>query len=129
MKLLSARELRIGNLVEYKITDKFDERKEWWEVCEIDADDIHWLSKVDIYDDNFKPIPLTEECLLKFGFKHIRNNWYNIHAGGNTFNVYLFDEIGYRVEIVNQSIAVLKYLHQLQNIYFCLCGKELIINN
>ena len=127
MELLSARELRIGNLINYKIQDALDQRKQWYEVSEIDYDDLRLIGNKDC--ENYQRIPLTEEWLLKFGFKHIRNNWYNIHAGINTFNVYLFDEIGYRVEIVNQSIAVLKYLHQLQNIYFCLCGKELIINN
>ncbi len=75
-----------------------------------------------------KPIQLTEEWLLNFGFKHIRNNWYNIHACSNTFNVYLFNEIGYRVEIVNQSITVLKYLHELQNLYYALTGTELTLN-
>ena len=65
--MINAKELRIGNLVEYKITDKFDDRKEWWEVSE--TDDIHWLSKVDAKDEDFRPIKLTEEWLLKLGFE------------------------------------------------------------
>lgn len=67
--MINAKEIRIGNLVEYRITDKLDERKEWWEVSEIDADDIHWLSKVDTKDEDFRAIPITEELLEKLGFK------------------------------------------------------------
>jgi len=73
----------------------------------------------------YQPIPLTEEWLLNFGFKHIRDNWYNTHVNGNTFNVYVFKDLRYRVEIVSQSIGVFKYVHQLQNLYFALTGEEL----
>ncbi len=83
-----------------------------------------------LYDDikNIKPIPLTEEWLLKFGFRHVMNNWYNLHANGNTFNVYLFEDGRYRVEIVSQSIGVFEFVHTLQNLYFALTNKELILN-
>jgi len=72
-----------------------------------------------------KPIPLTEEWLLNFGFKKVVNNWYNIHAKDNTFNVYLFENSGYRVEIVSQSIGVFNHVHELQNLYFALTKTEL----
>ena len=69
------------------------------------------------------PIPLTEEWLLKFGFK--RFPW-GLVAGNLLFKdnlkcTELTFEVGngFRVEI--------KYVHQLQNLYFCLCGKELTL--
>lgn len=71
------------------------------------------------------PIPLTEEWLLKFGFK--RFPWGlvvgNLLFKDNLKCTELTFEVGngFRVEI--------KYVHQLQNLYFCLCGKELELSN
>lgn len=112
---MDAKELRIGNLTEQ------GEIKNFWEKG------IHVGFGKCFEFNELKPITLTEEWLLKFGFRCVTNNWYNVHANNNTFNVYLFEEIGYRVEIVSQSIAVLKYVHQLQNLYFALTGEELTI--
>jgi hypothetical protein len=126
--MIKANELRIGNLVEYKITDEFDEKKEWWEVSEIDADDIHWLSKVDTNDDDFRAIPLTEEWLLKCGFETIENNWKVLDC------VYLklsWERLaGFWVTFENESICLphIKYLHQLQSLKFSLTNEELAIN-
>jgi hypothetical protein len=74
------------------------------------------------------PIPLTEERLLKFGFtpdtitglyiKYSLNGidiWHDVKSG-----TYLLDNVK------NKKIYI-QYVHQLQNIYFCLCGKELTI--
>lgn len=71
----------------------------------------------------FKPIPLTEEWLVKFGFE--RSGLYNLRN-----DVYIYDEYGltntgfeYRY---NYSSITIKYVHQLQNLYFALTGEELI---
>ena len=121
---MEANELRIGNYV-------------------YPFDDIYLVSNKTIIEDciqvcfkdfentnELHPISLTEDWLLKLGFRNVSNNWYNIFANENTFNVYLFEnESGFRVEIVNQSIAVLNYVHELQNLYFALTKQELTINN
>ena len=138
--MINANELRIGNLVEYRITDKLDERKEWWEVSEIDADDIHWLSKVDTKDEDFRAIPLTEEWLLKFRFKEIvftqdRNReWFKmfeIEETDELFSLcfypeknicYLNFDVGYGNNVLN-----IEHVHQLQNLYFALTGSELTV--
>ena len=52
---LQAKDLRIGNLVNYRITDELDPRKEWVETSEIEAIDLVYLSKCE--DDNYQPIP------------------------------------------------------------------------
>ena len=122
--MIQAAQFRIGNLVEYRITDKFDDRKEWWEVSEIDADDIHWLSKVDTEDEDFRPIPLTEEWLLKFGFVKKLSNYelenFRFHVNKpSNYDGFLFCE-GYSV--ITDKIH---FVHQLQNLYFALNNKEL----
>ena len=76
-------------------------------------------------------IPLTEEWLLKFGFlsdgdgflKDIKHNELFIHL--NHFNEVIF-QIGYKDNwSMNMSI---RYVHQLQNLYFALTGEELSVN-
>lgn len=76
--------------------------------------------------DEVNPIPLTENWLLKFGAKKVGIE-YKLKASalditlrinsGHVYcefgNVYLGDRI--------------KHVHQLQNLYFALCGKELLI--
>jgi hypothetical protein len=132
--MINAKELRIGNLVEYKITDKFDERKEWWEVSEIDADDIHWLSKVDTNDDDFRAITLTEEWLKKLGFgksdEHEMGN--NLNDNFGFYYDYHFKR--FRLECsdndgLNYADMDLKinYVHQLQNLHFALTQRELTV--
>lgn len=66
--------------------------------------------------DKYEPIPLTEEWLLKFGFNGWdKGNYTMILSNGNFF------EFG---NIIAQNI---KYVHQLQNLYFVLVGEELSI--
>lgn len=119
--MIQPQELRIGNYVEYRIQDELDDRKEWWELSIIDSTDLQILeSRI---DDDYRAIPLTEEILLKFGY--IGNEpvfsekstifTFGIHKIWKPFNIFL-DEY-YRFEI--------KYLHQLQNLYFALTGEEL----
>lgn len=82
--------------------------------------------------DELKPIPLTEEWLLIFGFDFSIDTWYLkgvaiwktecCDAKGN-------EEIGFFYELrdVGMMDMHIKYVHQLQNLYFALTGEELII--
>lgn len=116
---MKAEELRIGNLV-----------LDGEEVINIDIVSLRYMvdnKGIEI----FKPIPLTEEWLLKLGFnvptKHhvlcydlgllsieIPNKYYP--KGRAYFNSWVF---------LNEMP---KYVHQLQNIYFALAGEELEYN-
>lgn len=75
---------------------------------------------------NYKSIPLTEEILFKCGFTNIGNNyekeWLLIHTHLPTgeFHFLLNEPNTGKYKITN-----LKHLHQLQNLYYCLTGKEL----
>lgn len=139
---MEAKELRIGNYVHYHIVDELDERKEWNEINEVDIDDIYTvlIGKA----DDLSPIPLTEECLLKLGFD------YNSESENNQFYCEIFrddekditnylsvnfDEYGHLISIKIECtdardcadhIVNVKYVHQLQNLYFALTGEELI---
>lgn len=72
-----------------------------------------------IYHD----IPLTEEWLLKFGFERLFETGSTYSLGD--FNVSDFGENGIFHYDVKQQI---KYVHELQNLYFALTGSELVFS-
>lgn len=84
--------------------------------------DGYGLVKVD--SNNTEPIPLTEECLLRFGFKNEHNPIYFYIDG--FYIEYKNDE--FSTEVGECSFLVLETVHQLQNLYFALTGEELLIN-
>ena len=111
---MEASELRIGNFVKYLTLNGNSE---------ILANGIYLfeLGELELHE-----IPLTEEWVLKFG---------GIHETGG---MYFFGNVGilhYRREnefsLMNYNYkkgkiyTTIKYVHQLQNLYFALTGKEL----
>ncbi|PCH95876.1 MAG: hypothetical protein COB83_07160 [Gammaproteobacteria bacterium] len=102
---LEAKELRIGNKAIYVITG------------EIITVTISWIKKA---GDRLKPIPLTEEWLLKFGFQ-LNDNVARFRA----LVIYKQDGIWW-FDIVLNSVEI-KHVHQLQNLYYALTNKELTI--
>ena len=76
----------------------------------------------------FEPIPLTEEILLKCGFK--KKNGYKFVLHNSHFSLVMIDSIkreDYAFSHYNLWVN-LEYVHQLQNLYFALTGQELEIN-
>jgi hypothetical protein len=72
---------------------------------------------------NYNPIPLTEEWLLKFGAKEL-------NAKRGILKEFVLKTV--RIEMSNSgnfyyknSKLILESVHQLQNLYFALTGKEL----
>ncbi len=114
---MEAKELRIGNYVELNNTQFKIEKGVYYEV---DFDKYI----IDGYGfENFKPIPSTEEWLLKFGF--------TLHPWGWTLSGILirFSNRKFWTELGNGKIIDLPYVHILQN-FFQLAGEELnIIEN
>jgi hypothetical protein len=86
--------------------------------------------------NKINPIPLTEEWLLKFGFEKDDTGvdmfdqdyyeWYQKEFPvigvlcQSSDKEYIFDE--------NTDTLRLKFVHELQNLYFALTGEELILN-
>jgi len=115
---MEANELRIGNYVELlgkvrkvECISNLPARKEmYWLTCEnmIDTKIIH-----------FSPIPLTEEWLGKFNW----NGYKPLHFNSN----FEIDKQGRLYCNGDYKGVNINYVHQLQNLYFALTGKELII--
>lgn len=81
--------------------------------------------------DRLTPILLTAEILLKCGFK------FNTYVGEEEIDYYILEnsefilDASFQPLVYGSSIHLLdyeiEYLHQLQNVYFALTGKELDI--
>jgi hypothetical protein len=119
--LIQANELRVGNLYDNNGVFKKASPNTIEEVWEAPRS---WC----------KPIPLTEEWLLKLGFKQCGYemlSWKHetllpsFDLGG--INWADFDEPDYQFLTykVGDEILRIDYVHQLQNLYFALTGEEL----
>ena len=121
---LKASDLRIGNLIQFG--NKFKK------VVEIIEDAFYVLYKDGTTLKNtwadLKPIPLTEKRLLDFGF--IIDETYVSEE--NPFLDYIKDEVRismpyFSFEYGDGAFMELKYVHQLQNLYFALTQRELTV--
>lgn len=119
-------ELRIGNFIRSEIANQD------MTICEVHQGNVMFhplFKKVDSSQKPFmslmvylKPIPLTEEWLEKFGLEPvIGNEW-----GDDLLCFEWADEE--LIYTAGEGLALspwIKYVHQLQNLYFALTGKEL----
>jgi hypothetical protein len=133
--MFTAKELRIGNWVESTIS----------EPLQVSEDDISNFKKG---HDRFVPIDLTPEILtVAAGFEKTGNEYYtplpttpgNVEVQGIIYTVVLRDKglEGFGVSLQNKvsegtqvdlpNIRIIKYVHELQNLYFSCVGEELPI--
>jgi len=128
---MKAEELRIGNY--YKC---FDGTIDGYRIHQIVLRDFAYIGDAggDFGNYGFKPIPLTEEWLIKFGFekkKHIYpDNSKSFDYWFNSWYVRFDIDIGIiiigRLHFQDyQYLDNIKHVHQLQNLYFALTGTEL----
>lgn len=139
---MKANELRIGNWVEHPHLLNGKEVK-YGQVVDIsDYDVIEGSTGVIAIkrfkmqsSNHFQPIPLTEEWLVKFGFEKDETNLKMFNKKSTTSLVeYYFILDGYNFGLYNELMQSeihidleVKYVHQLQNLYFALTGDELTI--
>ena len=127
---MEASELRIGNLFDgmgmiqivFEILDNTDRGR-------IIQKGYEHLILCKENGNQYKPIeintiPLTEEWLLKFGFEKLEH----IQLGV----LYLKSQLRIKPSFMfaqwrGASVGKIDYVHQLQNLYFALCGEELEI--
>jgi hypothetical protein len=135
---MKASELRIENLI-YDTNGRVStvEEIKRHPSCERDYDYIvsfNELGRTTVYVEELKPIPLTEELLLKFGFEinelsvysYASNGSIGIYKGSPIFHYVLSSTSDSLNGYIYHTIEI-KYVHQLQNLYFDLIGEELTI--
>jgi hypothetical protein len=114
---MTINELRIGNYIEW-VGVKSDSR-----ILNLKDFNIVYES-LNNNESYFKPILLTEEWLLKLGYikktPFFENN--SIIEFYETYDKIL------RCELYGMTVDNIKYVHQLQNLYFALTGEELEYN-
>ena len=125
--MMDAKELRIGNLIysrtgTVKIVDVINSTKNTIEFDDNDDD-------YPIY--SCKPIPLTEEILEKNNFEYEINAnrfdlLFSLTKYDFCFSIYVHNNEFYY--FINGRRLFIKYVHELQNIFFTLTGEELQIN-
>lgn len=116
------KQLMIGNYLLGKIEDELDERKVYWEEYQIkDAEDLMGVKM-----DWDKPIHLTEEWLLKFGFEKKDGMWTISNFNGYLTKYHPFNgENGYKHFVMNCGMLNIRFVHQLQNLFCILTSEEL----
>jgi len=146
---MKAQELRIGNFVEILTTTRDTmiplPTGKYGEINRVSLDKVQIkyvfetnTEKHVVFNRSYntiKPIPLTEEWLVKFGFykRYGSYIWIKILAGDDTdYPITLqFTNNHTAMQICRSGIgtqcAPCSYVHQLQNLYFALTGEELTI--
>ena len=77
---------------------------------------------------NIEPIPLTEEWLMKFGFRtHDHHDYFIDISPASDFRAWLSVFQGNGFFYIDAFDIKFKYVHQLQNLFFALTGEELTI--
>jgi hypothetical protein len=119
---MKANELRIGNLY-----------NQFGNIHQVNGHIISELEKAPQGQLWCKPIPLTEEWLLKMGFDISSSSGYNIKNNGIEIDVWFNDDgLINDIQISSTNISGaypnikhFQYVHQLQNLYFALTNEEL----
>jgi hypothetical protein len=137
---MDAKELRIGNIIGISL-ETFDQN--YFKVLEV-AQDAMKVSAcglrfdlsydIDYHDAiHFEGIPITEELLVILGFGKSDDHEY----GNNQHSKFgFYYDTHFKVlnldcgdaDSVNITMSQIKYVHQLQNLYFALTGTELYGN-
>lgn len=133
---MKASELRIGNLLEFKNGIQQDRiikvGRRFFSSAAIERDD----GDFDI-TPYYKPIPITEEWLLKFGFDKTHDKQWSERLPTELDFLFSKDDChiakakdidGFAICNYDYYGIDIDYVHQLQNLYFALKGKELESN-
>lgn len=118
--MIQANELRIGSLLNYGndivvVSAIFKSH--------FNCERLNGVSIGNNHQNNFQSIHLTREILEKCGF--VTDGFYNSAERWVLLDILLFRGNGHFILCYYPKTEI-KYLHQLQNLYFALTGKELI---
>ena len=114
---MKANELRIGNYVEYsgELVNIVGITEEHPFINMITIDYLEY--------EEIRPIPLTEEWLIKFGFEHHKHQEDMYFISG--MQVWNCNDLF----MCNKNGIILNSVHRLQNLYFALTKEELTYEN
>jgi hypothetical protein len=125
--MLKANEIRLGNQLMLNDT-----------IVTFDASHWYQIGECTLFLEDFKPIPITEDILLKIGFTKesdyrffkyfnygTREDWDKIYCDTQNIDLEQCIDGEIRKVFYNDNGC---FLHQLQNLYFSITNEELTIN-
>jgi len=126
--MITANELRIGNLVkweEYILPIKSIDYESVYVKLNEELRIIYKTKYLYLFINELESVPLTEERLLKFGFES-KDGYLELYIHENLSIIY----VGYLALFINGVMIQINNtdsdkVHQLQNLYFALTGEEL----
>ena len=137
-----ANELRLGNYIELKFTDEVIQ-KSLGDKFSVEQINYHHIKDLCVNDESviYKPIPLTEEWLLNFGF--IKDEYQAKECGEDVGDLFSFKKIYickkendffHYIEIDSDEFysfcsTLIINIHDLQNLYFAITRVELTLKN
>lgn len=128
--MIQANELRVGNYILKSLKSGQGRKIESKTGCQ---DIVRIFENTGSF--NYEPITLTENWLLRFGFEKKVNNFGQWFNKGVYLLEYQFISDSYTLrKSINKDESILlndkvKYVHQLQNLYFALTGTELTLKS
>lgn len=130
--MIDRNDLRIGNMVDYEKTTHIIDELEW------NACTTYWWKDADQSDpyltfySEINPIPLAPELLAKAGFIKQGAEYSEWFTNESLLIEFIPDGVIHaRLAISDESsywIRRIKYLHELQNLYYAINSNELQIN-
>ncbi len=121
-------ELRIGNLVSYNGTEVH-------KVVTISENDFSTKHTGTYYFNTYiesgktfsthQPIPLNAEWFIKFGWRTRDGSWYQCPIHYWNYNTFHKELTLHEANDGDSFDVKIEYVHQLQNLYFAITGKEL----
>lgn len=127
---VDAKELRLGNFV------LFNPLKEVYDFCQVKVINpknvvvLHKGLELQLFEMEFKPIPLTIKLLKQCGFEYVGygynfpDKWIaflSFHSKGKLGVFIKSGDVSTDVKIIDE----VKYLHELQNLTYALTGTEI----
>ena len=136
--MINPNELRLGNLVKDRgektikidfieyVRNGYDTK--FGQLMYLEGEEVHPMTE---YSDYAFAIPITEEWLLKFGF--VSNPYQDRYELDNIYFqgcklCFECDKTKGFTELWIEQYPTIKYVHQLQNLYFAITGDELVQN-
>jgi hypothetical protein len=110
---LDSHEIRLGNSYKIELGDGT------YKIGLINLEDIESLLDDEI-DDFYQALEISEEWLIKVGFKQ-----YGLAGDSKCYSLNDIDIWIYSYDHIVFGKWELKYAHQLENLYFALTGEEL----
>lgn len=127
---MEAKDLRIGN---YIVQEGYDEDSggnlfhdpEGDEVITVDLNVLKFIIDPKGTIGEYRPIPINKEWLYELCFN---NSEMKVYFRNGEFRLENYKET-WTTFFKNNYVAELKYVHQLQNLYFALTGEDLTTLN